>query len=425
MLNSTLSLDVALFYRFAVALGIGMLVGFERERQRRQGVEMFAGVRTFALLSLVGCTSALISDHTGSPLPLVASLAGVAALLYAAYRRQLKNTATGPGLTTEVTALLTVLVGALCYYQYIELAAALGVAIFMLLSFKPQLHELAEAITYEDIYATIKFAVVSLIVLPILPNRSFGPPPFDVLNPYNIWWMVVLISAISFAGYVLMKLLDAGRGIGLTGILGGIVSSTAVTLNFSGRSKQAVEIAPALALGIILAWSAMFARVLVEVLAVNRPLLGALWPPMVAGLAAGLLYAYLLYRHEGYSRVESINFNNPFELMPAFKFGLVYAAVLLIVRTAETHFGTTGVYVSSVLSGTVDLHAITLSMAQLGLKGGIALDTAANAITLAALSNTVVKAGIVMIVGSKALRRPILPAVLLIGVAAGAAAWFF
>ncbi len=428
MFNSILSIDAALFYRFGVALGIGMLVGFERERQRRKGAEMFAGVRTFALLSLLGCTAALISSHTASTLPLVATIAGVAALLYAAYRGQLKSPASGPGLTTEVTALLTVLVGALCYYQYIELAAALGVAILILLSFKPQLHELAEAITYEDIYATIKFAVVSLIVLPILPNRTFGPPPFDVLNPYNIWWMVVLISAISFAGYVLMKLLDAGRGIGLTGILGGIVSSTAVTLSFSGRSKLSAPMVPALALGIILAWSVMFARVLVEVLAVNRPLLGALWPPMAAGLATGLLYSYLLYRHEGSMRTEDIAFSNPFELMPAFKFGLIYAAVLLIVRSAETYFGTTGIYVSSLLSGTVDLHAITLSMAQLGQSSqsdGIALDTAANAITLAALSNTVVKAGIVLFVGSSALRKPILPAVLLISAAAGAAAWFF
>ena len=115
MINSIVSLDAALFYRFVVALGIGMLVGFERERQRRKGGEMFAGVRTFALLALLGCTAALISDHTGSPLPLVATIGGVAALLYAAYRGQLKLTSAGPGLTTEVTALLTVLVGALCY----------------------------------------------------------------------------------------------------------------------------------------------------------------------------------------------------------------------------------------------------------------------------------------------------------------------
>ncbi len=315
--------------------------------------------------------------------------------------------------------------GALCYYQYIELAAALGVSVLILLSFKPQLHEVAAALTYEDIYATIKFAVVSLIILPILPDETFGPPPFDVLNPYNIWLMVVLISAISFAGYVLMKVLDANRGIGLTGILGGIVSSTAVTLSFSGRSKEAAPIVPALALGIILAWSVMFARVLVEVLAVNRALLAVLWPPMVAGLAAGLLYAYFLYRREGDIPTEGISFNNPFELMPAFRFGLIYAAVLLIVRAAELYFGTAGIYVSSVLSGTVDLHAITLSMAQMGLTDGIALDTAANAITLAALSNTVVKAGIVLFVGSKALRKPILPAVVLIALAAGAAAWFF
>lgn len=424
MLNQLLSVDAALFYRFAVALGIGMLIGFERERLRSEGIQMFAGVRTFAMLALLGCTAALISSHVTSPLPLVATILGVAALLYAAYRAQVRKHEHSPGLTTEVTALLTVLVGALCYYQYITLAAALGVAMLVLLSMKPQLHRLAAAVTYEDIYAVIKFAVVSLIILPILPNRSFGPPPFDVLNPYNIWWMVVLISAISFAGYVLTKVVDASRGIGLTGILGGIVSSTAVTLSLSTRSKQTPQIATTFALGIMLAWTVMFARVLIEVFAVNRALLAPLWPSMLAGLLAGLAYAWLLYRRHDSGPTEGVTFHNPFELGPAFKFALLYAAVLLIVRTAGIYFGDTGVYISALLSGTVDLHAITLSMAQLSSGDGLALTTAADAITLAALSNTLVKAGIVVVVGASALRRPILLGTALVLAAAGAVAYF-
>ena len=424
MFNTVLSLDAALFYRFAVALGIGMLVGFERELRKQEGMATFAGVRTFAIFALIGCTSALISTHIASPLPIAAAIIGISALLVAAYTRQINPDGSGAGLTTEVTALLTVLAGALCYYQYITLAAALGVAMLVLLSLKPQLHRFAEAITYADIYAALKFAVISLIVLPILPDRAFGPPPFDVLNPYNIWWMVVLISGISFAGFVLMKVVDPSRGIGLTGLLGGVVSSTAVTLSFSGRSKEEPKLASAFALAIVAAWAVMFVRVLIEVLAVNRPLLEELWKPMVAGAAVGLAYAYFLYRRQGAISTEGITFHNPFELGPAFKFGLIYAVVLLVVRTAEIFFGTTGLYVSSVLSGTVDLHAITLSMAQLSQSNSVDLATAARAITLAALSNTIVKAGIVVALGTPGLRKKLLPAVPLLIVACVAAAWF-
>ncbi len=422
-MDGIVTLDAALYYRFAVALGIGILVGFERERRRRKGAELFAGVRTFAMLALIGATAGLLSDITKSVLPLVAAFLGVAALVLAAYMRTGQG-GDGLGTTTEVTGLLMVLVGAVCYYNYITLAAALGVVMLVLLSLKPQLHRFAQAIAYEDIYATLKFAVVSLIVLPILPDRSFGPPPFDVLNPHNIWWMVVLISGISFAGYVLMKWVDVSRGIGLTGLLGGLVSSTAVTLSFTGRSKQDPKLAPAFALAIVAAWSVMFARVLVVVGAVNRPLLLMLLPPMLAGVAASLLYAYLLYQRQPDVATDGIEFNNPFELAPALKFGLVYVVVLLVVRVAELFFGTIGVYVSSVLSGTVDLTAITLSMAQLSRTSQLDRGTATLAITLAVLSNTVVKAGIVAVLGTGALRRWLLPSVPLIVAAVAAAAWF-
>ena len=408
---TALDFDLALFYRFAVALGIGGLVGMERERRRRKGAEMFAGVRTFAILSLVGCTAAMISSLTASPLPLLAILLGISALLVAAYNAQSRRNEHETGLTTEAAALLTVLTGALCYYQYVTMAAALGVSMLLLLSLKAPLHRFAERINTEDVYATIKFAVVSLIVLPILPDRSFGPPPFDVLNPYNIWWMVVLISGISFAGYVLMKMVDAGRGIGLTGLLGGLVSSTAVTLTFTQRSKEQPPLSNAFAIAILGAWTVMFLRVLVEVFAVNRGLLVQLWLPMSAGALVGLVYGALLYRRQALALTNEIEIANPFELGPAIKFGAIYAAILLIARTAEMYFGNTGVYISSVLSGTADLHAITLSMAQLSLSDGLDPLVAARAVSLATLSNTLVKAGMVAVLGTPALKRVLLPVV--------------
>ena len=248
-------------------------------------------------------------------------------------------------------------------------------------------------------------------MLPILPDRSFGPPPFDVLNPYNIWWMVVLISGISFAGYVLMKMVDAGRGIGLTGLLGGLVSSTAVTLTFTQRSKEQPPLSNAFAIAILGAWTVMFLRVLVEVFAVNRGLLVQLWLPMSAGALVGLVYGALLYRRQALALTNEIEIANPFELGPAIKFGAIYAAILLIARTAEMYFGNTGVYISSVLSGTADLHAITLSMAQLSLSDGLDPLVAARAVSLATLSNTLVKAGMVAVLGTPALKRVLLPVV--------------
>ncbi len=420
------SSEADLFYRFAVALGIGLVIGFERERHRRAGVEMFAGVRTFAVLALLGATAALLAQHSASPWPLSATLLGVSAMLVAAYVRHMQHEDTA-GLTTEVAALLTLLIGALCAWAEVALAAAVGVATLILLSMKPQLHTIAERISWVDIEATIKFAVVSLIILPILPDRSFFAPPFDVLNPARIWWMVVLISAISFAGYVLMKLVDPGRGIGLTGALGGLASSTAVTLSFSGRSRSEPVLGLAYAFAIVLAWSIMFPRVLVIAWAVSRPLVAYMWLPMLAAALVGLVYAFWLYRRSARSTdsAEAVQVTNPFELGTALKFGLLYAVVLVVARAGQLYFGETGVYISALLSGIADLDAITLSLATLANSGDVEPPVASQAIVLAAMSNTVVKGIIVALAGATVLRRNVLPVVALIVATAAVGLFLF
>jgi uncharacterized membrane protein (DUF4010 family) len=260
-----------------------------------------------------------------------------------------------------------------------------------------------------------------------LPNQSFGPPPLDVLNPYRIWLMVVLISGISFLGYVLMKLVDARQGIGLIGLLGGLASSTAVTLSFAERSRQHDELAGAFALGIIMAWAVMFVRVLAAVAALNRSLLSVLWPALAASALAALAYAAYLYWTRRPDQQESVQLANPFSLGPAIKFGLLYALILLITRTAELYFGQSGIYLSALIAGVADVDAITLSMAELSRSGapggghppGAALAVAANAVLLAILSNTLVKTGIVFATGSRQLRPALLPGVVLIILAAG------
>ncbi len=400
---------ISIFYRFGAALAIGLLVGLEREYTHGgpEG-EIFAGARTFALLGLAGCGAALAADVLAAPGAFIGILLPLGALITVAYfigawRGEV-------GMTTEVAALLIILAGALCYWDYLALAAAIGVATTVLLSLKVETERFVRLITREDIYATLKFAVITAIVLPVLPNQAFGPPPFDVLNPYEIWLMVVFVSGISFLGYVLIKVVGPRQGIGLTGFLGGLVSSTAVTASFAERSEERAELAKPFALAITVAWTMMFSRVVVEVAALNIELLQVLWPPMAASAAVGLAYCAYLYLSQRTDEKGDVTFANPFELGPAVKFGLIYAVILLVSKAAQTYLGDTGVYFSSVVAGLADVDAITLSMAELSKAvGGLGLNTAARAIVLAAMSNTVVKGGIVLMNGSPTLRRVLLP----------------
>lgn len=413
-----------LFYRFGIALIIGILVGLERERSAQQtNQELLAGVRTFALFALAGCTAALLSELLKSPWPFVLVAVIIGGLLAVAYF--VRSDSKGHGLTTEVSAVVTILIGGLCYWDYLALAAAIGVVTTLLLSFKLELHRFAQQISSEDIYATLKFAVITTVILPVLPNQSLGPPPFDVLNPYRIWLMVVFISGISFLGYVLMKLVDAERGIGLTGLLGGLVSSTAVTMSLSERSQRHPNLGRAFALAIILAWAVMFGRVLIEVAVVNRALLLVLWLPITAAALAGLLYVGVLNYTQHSGRQEKVIIANPFELSTALKFGLLYGLILLIARVGQLYWSNTGVYLSSALAGIADVDAITLSLAQLSSQSSsVSMQTAARAIVLATMVNTSVKAGIVILMGSATLRRTVLPGVFLIAVAGISAAFF-
>jgi uncharacterized membrane protein (DUF4010 family) len=233
--------EASLFYRFGVALFIGLLVGLQREytmdEYSAEGrAEMFAGLRTFTLMALVGAAAAMVADMLDSPWAFVGIVFPLGLLIAVAYF--ITAWRGGMGMTTEVAALVTILAGALAYWEQITLAVALAVVTTGLLSLKLELHGFVERLTREDIFAVLKFALITAIILPVLPNETYGPPPFDVLNPYTIWLLVVLISGISFLGYVLIKLLNAREGITLTGLLGGLASSTATTLSFAERSQK-------------------------------------------------------------------------------------------------------------------------------------------------------------------------------------------
>lgn len=398
-----------------------MLIGIEREHSRTHlGNKMFAGVRTFALIALAGCMGALIADELDAPMLLVAVvvvIGGWVALAYATIARLGQV-----GITTEVSSMVALLAGILCYLDYVVFASAIAVTATLLLSLKPALHSFATALSREDVYATLKFAVITIIVLPILPNESFGPPPFDVLNPHRIWLMVVFISGISFAGYALMKVVDPRAGVGFTGLLGGLVSSTAVTLSLSQRSKTQAVLVRSIALAVVGAWTVMIPRILLQVGIVNPSLLQTVTLPLSLLGFALLIYVGYLFQTRGAPTEDRVEVENPFELRPALIFGLLYGVILVISRAAESYFGNTGVYASSLIAGIADLNAITLTMAELsGPAGDLAPDVAAQAITLAVISNTVVKVLLVFGTGSRSLLRLVAPALLIVLIVGGGA----
>ncbi|MCW5876428.1 MAG: MgtC/SapB family protein [Anaerolineales bacterium] len=413
-----------LFFRLFAALAMGFLIGLQREHSHGgPGREILAGERTFALIGASGFLAALMSDQFGQPLIYFAAIAFVAALTAIGYFTEATQKGR-VGITSEVSVLLAMLLGGLSYWNYLGLAVAAAIGATLLLSLKIETDKFVAALTREDILAALQFAAVTAIVLPILPNTPLGPPPLDVLNPFNIWLMVVFISGISFLGYVLIKLLGADHGIRITGFLGGLVSSTAVTLSFAQRSIKLPKLAKPFALAILVAWTMMFARVMVEVAVVNRDLLRVVWPPVVASGLAGLGYAVFLMLAKRRSDQDAVHFSNPFDLLSALRFGLLYAAVLLMARSAQVYLGDTGVLLAGFLSGLADVDAITLSLAELARSGGLSLDLAAKALVNAVMANTLVKGGMVLLAGSASLRRAVLPGlVLILVVGLGTAYW--
>lgn len=400
--------QTVLFYRLGVALFIGFLVGLQREHALGQpDRELATGVRTFTLMALLGAAAALLGERLGSPWPFVGVLALVGTLLAISY---FVHASQGDvGLTTEIAALLTLVAGALSYLGHVGLAVALGVATTALLALKLEMQTMAQRLSREDLFATLKFAVITAIVLPLLPDAAWQPPPLDVLNPYRVWLMVVLISGIGFLGYGLMKLLGPRAGIALTGILGGLVSSTAVTLSLSQRSRTATGLVTPLALAIVLSWVVMLLRILLIVGVLDRRLLLELWPPLAAGALAGLACSGYFYLRGRRDESAEVAFENPFELGPALKFGLLYALILVLSRSAQTYLGDAGVYLSSAAAGLADLNAITLSLTELTSSGrDLSPTVAARALVLAAVINTAVKGALLFGTASASLRRTVL-----------------
>lgn len=403
--------ELDLFIRFATPLAIGFFIGLQREFQHGgEGRTIPAGERTFALIALSGALAAMASDQFGQPLIFFGLLLSVGLLVVVGYVFKAQNGHFG--MTTEAAILVTVLLGGLSYWNQIGLAVAIGVATTVLLSIKWETDKLVEALTREDITAALQFAAITAIILPVLPNESILPAPFDVLNPFQVWLMVVFISGISFLGYVLIKLTGSQNGIGATGVLGGLVSSTAVTLSFARRSMKESKVVLGLAVGISAAWAIMFGRIMFQIAVIHSDLLSLAWLPLAASGLAGFAFAAYLVMSQRSAGRGRVKFSNPFDLGEALRFGLLYAFILVLARSAQLYLGDQGVLLSSFVSGFADVNAITISLAQLSRDGVVSLQVAAQGVVVAAITNTLFKGLIVYRLGSPSLRRALTPGLL-------------
>lgn len=424
-----MELDALPFRAFAIALFLGALVGIEREkRQSDAPVRGIGGIRTFILFAEAGAIAAWLALSLASPWIFAAAGACVTALVLAGYLAAARARPDDIGLTTEVAALVVFLLGGLTVAGEAALAVALAIATSAILAFKQPLHAVVGRIGRDDLYAGLKLLVATFIVLPVLPDRPVDP--WGALNPYRMWWLVILISGLSLVGYVATRWLGSGRGVPLTGFFGGLVSSTAVTLSFARRSRDDAAdlvLADSLAAGVLLAWAVMFVRIGVEVAAVHPALLAPLAAPLAAlGAAAGVAAA-VAYRRAGRGVAEDggdVPLRNPFSLMAATRFAALFAAVLLVVELVERYAPGRGLYGVAALAGLTDVDAITLSMASSARDGSVPAATAVGAILVAATSNTLVKLGLVVGLGGTALARR-LGAATAGMFAAGAAAWLF
>ena len=404
--------------RLAVAMLIGLLVGLDRERaEERKERQLFAGVRTFPMIALAGCVPMLLIGHAG-PLLLLGALLAVAAVTVVAYAR---GAATGDiGATTEIAAIATFLLGALAGAGELVVAGAAGVAMSVLLVAKPRIEGFSRALSQEEVSAVLQLAVISVIILPVLPNQGYGP--WAVLNPREIWWVVVLVAGFSFVGFVATRLLGDRRGLLLAGAIGGLVSSTAVTMTMAERSRDDARAARSAAAAAVIASAIMCGRVLIMAAAINTAILPRLAPVMAAMAAGGALIAWWLGRSATTAEPTPSRLSNPFNLRHGLVFAAIYAAVLLAVRATQDYIGPSGLFAVAGLSAVADVDAATIAVTRSG-PGADLWRGAAAAVAVAAVVNTLVKLGLALGMGAPAFRKPVtvaLGGMAAVGAAAGA-----
>lgn len=389
------------FKLLGIALAIGLLIGLERGWRARDRVEgmRVAGLRTYGLIGLLGGLSGILAQQVDAFLMGFVFL-GLTSVLLVAYSKSLDKFEDF-SITSIIASLITFTLGALTVFGHITLASATAVVITSLLSFKPLLHGWVKKLEQHELNATLELLLISVVVLPILPNQGYGP--WAVFNPYHIWWMVVLIAGISYLGYFAIKIGGNQHGPVLTGALGGLMSSTAVTLNLSKLSTQYLNMENVLAAGILTACATMFARTLLLTWIMNPALFQTLLTALLIMTLFTYLVAFLLWKTaHGFKTDAEITLTNPFQLGMALKFAAFLVVIILLSKVLKDYFGDMGTYFLAATSGLADVDPIIISMAQMS-KDGMDVDVAAKAILIAVSVNSGIKGVFSGVIGGRAL----------------------
>jgi uncharacterized membrane protein (DUF4010 family) len=388
------------FIQLAVSLLLGLLVGLQRERTE----SAVAGIRTFPLITAFGTMCAWLSESQGGWV-IAGGLIALGGVIVTANFVRVKSGDIDPGITTELAILLLFGVGAYLVVGQMAVAVALGGVIALLLHWKKPMHNFVATIGEPDIRAIMQFVLVTLVILPVLPNRSYGP--YSVLNPFKIWLFVVLVVGLSLSGYLIFKFFGQRVGVWLGGVLGGFISSTATTVTYARRTAENGSARELAALVIMIASAILYLRVLIFIGVVASGKFASMAPPFAAMLVACAIiagvYSQLVRKHTAQMPMQK----NPAQLKSALIIGALYAIISFGVAAARDHFGTRGLYTAAVLSGLTDMDAITLSTAQLASRDALDTNNAWRVILVASLSNFFFKAGVVAWVGDRRLLKTV------------------
>lgn len=379
-----------------ISLAIGLILGLEREYDKIKDEVGFAGIRTFPIVTILGYVMGILSE-TFSPWFLIVGMGSF--ILFLGIGQVLKaRMESSLGMTTNLALITTFLLGIMVSQALYRDSVATAVIVVTLLSLKTTFRSIIQNITHQELFAFIKFVIIALLILPFLPNKDYGAG--GLLNPFEIGSIVMIVSLLNFIGYFLVKFVGSRKGILLTAILGGIISSTAVAWNYAAKSKENPELSREYSAGIVIASAIMFPRLVLLAAIFNTAVVAELAIPSTLLTLICLVPGILLIRKSSDQAPTKIDLGNPLNMLNALSFTAIYIAILYTVYYGNVYFGESGLYYSGIIAGLADTTAITISMAKFSLDG--AQQTLAALVIIAAtLSNTLVKLGIVFSRGSK------------------------
>lgn len=379
-----------------ISMGIGLIIGLEREYDKLKEEKGVAGIRTFPIVTILGFTLGILTEFFSVWLLIVGLGAFILFIAYTNFSQ--KHEEYGHGLTTDLALIATFVLGIIVSVQHYRDAIATAVIVVTLLSLKARFRSVISNITSEELFAFIKFSIIALLILPFLPNKTYGPD--DLINPFDIGSIIVIVSFLNFIGYFLVKFVGSKKGIILTAILGGLISSTAVAWNYASRSKESPELSKKYSAGIIVASAIMFPRLAMLAYIFNTALLKYIALPFGLLTLVCIIATVLLMRVDNHKPDTNIKLGNPLNMVNAIGFGILYLVILFAVFYSNQFFGESGLYYSALIAGLADTDAITISMAKFSIEGE-KLKLASSVIIAATISNMLVKLGITLLKGSK------------------------